>query len=251
MRRSVLCVPFLALTIAVSVMAQQSAGVGLRIIVVKTEEEAVGLQSRLQGGERFEDLAKKYSTDDSASSGGYFGNMVVGDLRKEFQDALAGLGPGQVSPILRISEKYILLQVVTEAEAHYYLGYALAGEGKLDEAVDEFLNALRINPDYAESHTSLGNALGLQGKWDQAVAEHREALRINPQYVEAHNSLGIALLEQGNVDEAIGEYREALRIDPQYAEAHYNLGNALGDQGKLDEAVGEYRGSAAHQPQLR
>ncbi|PYR96224.1 MAG: serine/threonine protein kinase, partial [Acidobacteria bacterium] len=67
-------------------------------------------------------------------------------------------------------------------------------------------------------------ALALQGKLDEAIAEHREALRINPQYAEAHNYLGNALLEQGNVDEAIAEHREALRINPQYAEAHNYLG---------------------------
>src|SRR6266566_4387307 len=149
MRRSVLCLPFLALTIGLSVMAQQPAGVGLSLIV-------------------------------------------------------------------KISEEYVLLQVVSEAEAHYYLGYALAGQGKLDEAVDEFLIALRIAPEYAETHTSLGNALALQGKLDEAIAEHRAALRINPQYAEAHNYLGNALHEQGNLDEAIDEHRAALRINPQY-----------------------------------
>src|SRR5436309_2094371 len=240
MRRVLLCVPFLTLSI-VSVMAQQPAGVGVRLIVVKTEEEGAGLRNRLQAGERFQDLANKYCIDASASAGGYVGIMVIGDLRKEFQDALAGLRPGQVSPIVKIGEKYVLLQVVSEAEAHYYLGYALAGQGKLDEAVGEFLNALRINAEYAEAHTGLGNALGLQDKLDEAIAEQREALRINPQYAEAHNYLGIALLEQGKLEEAIAEYRETLRINPNYEEAHYNLGVALKDQGKLDEAIREYR----------
>src|SRR6266581_2454573 len=221
MRRSLLCLPFLALTIAVSVLARQPAGVGLRLIVVKTGEEAADLRSRLQAGEGFEDLANKYSIDASASAGGYFGNVVIGDLSKEFQDALAGLRAGQVSPIVKISEEYVLLQVVSEAEAHYYLGYALAGQGKLDEAVGEFLNALRINAEYAEAHTGLGNALGLQGNVDEAIAEYREALRINPNYDEAHYNLGNVLDDQGKLDEAVGEYRQALRINPSYDAAHY------------------------------
>src|SRR6266566_4692016 len=241
MRRSVLCLPFLALTIAVSVLARQPAGVGLRLIVVKTGEEAADLRSRLQAGEGFEDLANKYSIDASASAGGYFGNVVIGDLSKEFQDALAGLRPGQVSPIVKISEEYVLLQVVSEAEAHYYLGYALLEQGNVDEAIAEHRAALRINPQYAEAHNYLGNALEDQGKLDEAVNEYREALRINPGLAAAHNNLGVALLRRGELDEAIAEYREALRINANYDEAHYNLGVALSDQGKLDEAVAEYR----------
>jgi len=37
---------------------------------MKTEEEATGLRNRLQAGEAFEELAKKYSSDASASAGG-------------------------------------------------------------------------------------------------------------------------------------------------------------------------------------
>jgi len=50
-RTSVFCLSFLALIVAVPVMARQSAGVGLRLIVVKTEQEAESLRNRVQGGE--------------------------------------------------------------------------------------------------------------------------------------------------------------------------------------------------------
>src|SRR5262249_44466593 len=62
MRTSLLCL-LLALTVTVPMMAQKSASTGLRLIVVKTEDEAKALRSRVQAGEAFADLAKKYSTD--------------------------------------------------------------------------------------------------------------------------------------------------------------------------------------------
>src|SRR5215831_7827938 len=115
MRKGALCLLFLVLAIAVSAMAQKPGGVGLRLMAVKTEEEAAGLRSRVQAGEVFEDLARKYSTDASASAGGYVGVVVIGDLSKEFRDALAGLRPGEVSGIAKISEKYVLFQVASDA----------------------------------------------------------------------------------------------------------------------------------------
>src|SRR5437762_3278054 len=116
----------------------------------------------------------------------------------------------------------------TAAGAHVARGSELAGQGKLDEAIREFREAIRLNPEYAEAHYDLGAALfELDNGVDEALVEFREALRINPGDAETHNTFGLALLEAGNVDEALHEYREALRLNPQYAEARYNLGNAL------------------------
>ena len=57
-------------------------------------------------------------------------------------------------------------------------------------------------------------ALRNQGKLDEAIAEYREAMRLKPDYPEAHNNLGVTLKDQGKLDEAIAEYREALRLKP-------------------------------------
>jgi Flp pilus assembly protein TadD len=121
-------------------------------------------------------------------------------------------------------------------EAHNYLGIALARQGKLDEAIAHYSEALRINPAYAQAHNNLGAALATQGKLDEAIAHYSEALRINPAYAEAHNNLGVALATQGKLDEAIAHYSEALRINPAYAEAHNNLVSALATQGKLEHS---------------
>ena len=91
-------------------------------------------------------------------------------------------------------------------------------------------------------------ALRSQGKLDEAIAEYREAVRHQARRRRAHNNLGNALSDQGKLDEAIAEYRAAIRLKPDFAEAHYNLGNALRDQGKLDEAIAEYRAAFGSSP---
>ena len=66
-----------------------------------------------------------------------------------------------------------------------------------------------------------------QGKLDEAIADYREAIRLKPDYLEAHSNLGVALASQGKPEEAIAECREAIRLKPGLAEAHSNLGFAL------------------------
>ena len=128
-----------------------------------------------------------------------------------------------------------------DAEAHNNLAIAYQAQGKLDEAIREYREALKINPNYAGAHYNLAVAYQAQGKLDEAIREYREALKINPNYANAHYNLGITYHAQGKLDEAIREYQEALKTDTNDTDTYYNLGSAYQDQGKLDEAVREYR----------
>jgi len=126
------------------------------------------------------------------------------------------------------------------AETHNILGVALAAQGKMDQAMAQYAEALRLKPDLAEAHNNLGLALAAQGQMDQAMTQYAEALRLKPDLAEAHNNLGLALAAQGQMDQAMAQYAEALRLNPDLAKAHNSLGLALAAQGKMDQAVAHY-----------
>ena len=125
--------------------------------------------------------------------------------------------------------------------AHNYLGTIIQSQGKIDEAINHYNQALLLKPDLVEAHNNLGMAAASLGKLDQAVEYLRKALLLNPSYAEAYSNLGNVLFEQGKIDEAVRRYRQALLLQPGYADAHNNLGVALQLQGKLDEAVNHFR----------
>jgi tetratricopeptide (TPR) repeat protein len=60
-----------------------------------------------------------------------------------------------------------------------------------------------------------------QGKLEEAVAAYRQAIDIKPDL--AYSNLGNALEDQGKHDEAIAAYRHAIDIQPDCAEALSNL----------------------------
>jgi tetratricopeptide (TPR) repeat protein len=124
--------------------------------------------------------------------------------------------------------------------AHNNLGVALAHNGRLDEAMSQYSEALRLKSDASEVHNNLANVLAARGQVDEAIVHYLKALRLEPDYDKAHNNLGNALAGEGKVEEAINHYSEAIRINPDYAGAHYNLGNALAAQGSVDEAIKHY-----------
>src|SRR5215831_8986614 len=56
-----------------------------------------------------------------------------------------------------------------------------------------------------------GNELIKQGKSEEAIKQYEEALRIFPDYVEAHNNLGNVLMRIGRVEEAISHFETAVK----------------------------------------
>ena len=77
---------------------------------------------------------------------------------------------------------------------------ALQAQGKLDEAIAEFREALRLFPDDPWIRRTLGQALKAQGKPD-----------------------GIALRARGDLDGAIAAFREEFRRSPASADAPFEL----------------------------
>ena len=73
--------------------------------------------------------------------------------------------------------------------AHYSLGYALADQGKTQEAIQEWEIALKIEPGLADIHGKIASTLCRQGDFAGAIARYRRALEIDPDLVEALNNL--------------------------------------------------------------
>jgi len=125
--------------------------------------------------------------------------------------------------------------------AHYDLGLALAGQGRLDEALTQYRQALEVQPRYADAHNNMAIILVGQGRFDEARVHYQKALAINPDSAEIHNNLAYALACYGRFGEATAHYRKALELDPRCAMAHAKYGVILALQGQTAEALAHYQ----------
>lgn len=123
------------------------------------------------------------------------------------------------------------------AAGYYNLGSALVKQGKMQEAIENYRHALRVQPNYSMPHYTLGEIFAKQGNLADAVFHYQEAVRIDPDFAEAHNNLGSLLSRQGDFDRAIQHYRLALKLNPGYAQVPFNLARTLVQQNQLDEAI--------------
>lgn len=94
-----------------------SDGIYVRIIVVSSAEQAHRIIHLLKAGEDFAALARTHSIDSTAEDGGYLGKVSRSMLRPELRDALAGVGPGQISGVTKTPLGYAILKIESQPKA--------------------------------------------------------------------------------------------------------------------------------------
>ena len=117
------------------------------------------------------------------------------------------------------------------------LGVISTRENNLGEAIQDFENALKINPNHLLSLDNLGNAYRLQKRWTDARQVLDRALSIAPNDPEANYSMGMVYAQTDETTKAYDYLQRALQARPDYPEALNNLGVLYLVTQRPDEAV--------------
>ena len=80
-------------------------------ILVNSEKDAQNIMARLEKGEKFEDLAKRFSKCPSKSKGGNLGWFNKGDMVPEFENAAFSAQKGAVVGPVRTQFGYHIILV--------------------------------------------------------------------------------------------------------------------------------------------
>lgn len=133
--------------------------------------------------------------------------------------------------------------------ARNYLGNIFLEQNRLDLAVQEYGEAIRLIPNFGEAYYNLGLALHRQGQKEAAITAYRQALAANPKMAAAQYNLGLALYEQEQRQEAIAAYQQAINLDGNNANAYFNLAIALQQEGQVEQAIAAYRQTVKLNPE--
>jgi spermidine synthase len=142
---------------------------------------------------------------------------------------------------------YLGAVVPESPRLHNLLGEASAARGLRDDAIAEFRQALRLDPDSAAAHWNLARTMTSPA---EALPHLRRFAELEPRHAEGRYQLATALLESRQYDEAIAEFRTALQLMPGSAEVRNNLGVTLASQGRLDEAIDHFQQALAVRPEF-
>ncbi len=257
-RRVALCAPLLVLALlaAGTVRAQESRAVGMRILVVQTEEDMRAALAAVKAGTPFETVVRERSIGPNRERGGYLGRMDPAALAPEARAAIAGVRRGSISPVFRTEGGFAVIRVVTteaeetleqqgrdRAEALKLLeqGTALGQEGKLEEAVQALQRAVALDADLADAQYNLAIAYRKLGRTDAAITALMRVTQLEPRDYEVRIGLGNWLTERGRHLEASQQYERAALLRLDSVEAWRKLAESYEAAGQVRAAVGAYR----------
>ncbi len=132
-------------------------------------------------------------------------------------------------------------QSKADAKSAYNKAVQAHLNGKLGEAISNYLVALQLNPEFSQAHCNLGLIYNQEHNYAKALSEFRKALAINPKDAITYNGIGAALRAEKDMVGAIKNWQTAVSLDPKLATAHYNLGTAYELQKDNDRAMESYR----------
>lgn len=176
--------------------------------------------AKAKTGQNFSSLAKKYSDDPgSAKKGGDLGYFTKGMMVPEFDEAVFSLKVSEVSGLVKTdfgyhiikledsrlrkfkdSDKDVETQALLEKQEREFTrwfseiknkakvqindplmqGYKLRLQGRINEAVTYFLQAISENPTNPYLHLLLGDTYGAIGQEALKLAEYQKAVELNP-----------------------------------------------------------------------
>lgn len=102
------------------------------------------------------------------------------------------------------------------------IGEIYLESGHADKAIESFKGSLSIKED-ANVYNRLGIALRRKGKVKEAIDEYVKAIRIAPNDEGLHYNIARAYVEANDKSNAIIHFKEALKIDPNFEDANVML----------------------------
>ena len=124
-----------------------------------------------------------------------------------------------------------------KARPHNNLGLALADMGRQDEAIEQYYEALKINPVYHKAFNNLGNLYEKEGRYEEAISVYENVLERKPTYVSANYNIANIYMKIGDFKKAENHYVTALIFKPDHVKSIANLAVLMMKQGRSEEAV--------------
>ncbi|HAD11049.1 MAG TPA: hypothetical protein DCF33_01290 [Saprospirales bacterium] len=133
---------------------------------------------------------------------------------------MAYAGAGQHYRALEAFEKAI--QAKADPEHYFRKGNSLAPLGRMNEAIEAYNAALRLNPNYADAINNTGNAYASMGKFPEALAAFDKAIQLKPDAPNYRCNRGMAKNASGDRAGACADWQQAAQVG--YATAQTLLG---------------------------
>jgi tetratricopeptide (TPR) repeat protein/S1-C subfamily serine protease len=121
---------------------------------------------------------------------------------------------------------------------------------KYELALDDYNQAIELNPNHANAYNNRGNLYQDLQKYELALDDFNKAIEINPNFAILYYNRGNLYINQQKYDLALSDYNQAIELDSKLAMAYYNRGVLYDDQRKYELALADYSKAIDINPNL-
>ena len=114
-------------------------------------------------------------------------------------------------------------------------------EGQFGSAIDNYDEALQLDPNLMPALIHRAIALSMMEKWKEAIKSVQAATKLAPDDIEAWKILGDVNLRAGKYKSAVKALKKAAQIDPHDAAIENTLGMVFYRSGNLHEAITHFK----------
>ncbi|HYP52827.1 MAG TPA: tetratricopeptide repeat protein [Pyrinomonadaceae bacterium] len=139
-----------------------------------------------------------------------------------------------------------------EAAEWFRRAYEAQAEGDYGRAVELYRRSIETYPT-AEAHTFLGWVYSFDGRYREAIDECLEAIRVDDTLGNPYNDIGSYLIAQGDYWSCVRWFKRALRAPryDSYAFPHFNLGRVYEQRQRHLDAARHYGLALDEQPDFQ
>lgn len=147
--------------------------------------------------------------------------------------------------------KTVVAQDPNILDAWVMLGNEYARKQDFRTALQQYKQALRINPDYDLATINLANAYRALGQFEAAIVGYERYLEKDPKNALVRYQLGELYVDIGQLDRAEAAFRQALTDDTRVASARNALGVVAFKRGDLARAQQEIQAALAQKADVK
>jgi tetratricopeptide (TPR) repeat protein len=126
-------------------------------------------------------------------------------------------------------------------KSYHHRGVCYALAGKFEQALSDFTKTVELRPTYASAWFNRGEIHYELGQFTEALADYDAAIRLQPEDAGYYTSRGHAHFQVRHFDEALADYHHAVQLDPQNPERLVYRGEAFRSLGRWAEAATDFR----------
>lgn len=123
------------------------------------------------------------------------------------------------------------------AQKYYKSGAGHYDAGKIEEAIEAFKQATKLQPDDPQIHYMLGIAYSKSKAYKESFESFKRAIRLGPDWPQAHFRLGVISYVLGRKPESLKAYNHLLKLESPLANSLYRIIKEDNNQATLAEGV--------------